>query len=260
MKASRGIIVLIGVVLLFGQAQIRESSARQTASTEAAGFERIFDGKTLKGWEGDPKYWRVENGALVGEITPETIVKQNTFIIWRGGVTRDLELKVEYCISARGNSGINYRSTEVPGQTFAMRGYQADIDGQDRNAGNLRHTGQNYEERGRTFLACRGETVHIAQGKKPVVIASLGKPEELATYIKSDDWNEYHLIARGNTLIHILNGHVMSVVIDDDAENRRFDGLLGVQVHVGPPMKVEYRNFRLKHLSPGAANKNEKEK
>ena len=70
----------------------------------------------------------------MGEITPETIVKQNTFIIWRGGVTRDFELKVEYRISARGNSGINYRSSEVPGQMFALRGYQADPDGQDRNA------------------------------------------------------------------------------------------------------------------------------
>jgi hypothetical protein len=256
MKASGGIVILASILLLFGRAQIAESLAQQSTSTEEAGFERIFDGKTLKGWEGDPKYWRVENGALVGEITPETIVKQNTFIIWRGGVTRDFELKVEYRISARGNSGINYRSTEVAGQTFAMRGYQADIDGQDRNAGSLRHTGQNYEERGRTFLARRGEMVHIATGKKPVVIASLGEPKELAAYIKSDDWNEYHLIVRGNVLIHSLNGHVMSVVIDDDVEGRRFDGLLGVQVHVGPPMKVEYRNFRLKHLSPEAPNKN----
>ena len=260
MKAYRGIVILAIAILLFGRAQIAESSAQQSASTfastEEPGFERIFDGKTLKGWGGDPKYWRVENGAMVGEITPETIVKQNTFIIWRGGVTRDFELKVEYRISARGNSGINYRSTEVPGQTFAMRGYQADIDGQDRNARSLRHTGQNYEERGRTFLARRGETAHIATGQKPVVIASLGAAKELVSYIKSDDWNEYHLIVRGNVLIHILNGHVMSVVIDDDAENRRFDGLLGVQVHVGPPMKIEYRNFRLKHLSPEAANKN----
>ena len=66
--------------------------------------------------------------------------------------------------------------------------------------------------------------------------------------IRNGDWNEYHLIARGNTLIHILNGHVMSVVVDEDAAHRRRDGLLGVQVHVGPPMKVEYRNFRLKAL------------
>ena len=88
---------------------------------EDTGYDTIFDGKTLNGWEGDPKYWRVENGALVGEVTPETLLKANTFIIWRGGVTKDFELKVEYRISAGGNSGINYRSVEVPGLKFAMR-------------------------------------------------------------------------------------------------------------------------------------------
>src|SRR4249920_428072 len=79
------------------------------ATNDVAGFVSIFDGKTLDGWEGDPKYWRVENGVLVGEITPVTLLKQNSFIIWRGGTTRDFELKVEYRVSAKGNSGINYR-------------------------------------------------------------------------------------------------------------------------------------------------------
>jgi hypothetical protein len=207
-----------------------------------SGYEFIFDGKTLNGWDGDPKYWRVENGALVGEVTPETLLKQNSFIIWRGGVTRDFELKVEFRVSANGNSGINYRSTEVPGLQWAMRGYQADIDGQNR------YTGQNYEERGRTFNAQRGQITHIRAGHKAEIIGSVGDPAELATFIKKDDWNEYHLIVRGNALIHLLNGHMMSLVIDDDAENRRFDGELGVQVHVGPPMKIEYRNFRLRPL------------
>ena len=71
---------------------------------------------------------------------------------------------------------------------------------------------------------------------------------ELLAAIKNGDWNEYHLVARGNVLTHILNGHVMSVVIDDDAKERKFSGQLGVQVHVGPPMKIAYRNFRLKQL------------
>jgi hypothetical protein len=206
------------------------------------GYEPIFDGKTLDGWEGDPKYWRVENGVLVGEVTPETLLKYNTFLIWRGGVTKDFDLKVEYRITSGGNSGINYRSVELPGVKYVMRGYQADIDGRNR------YTGQNYEERGRTFNALRGQITRIPPGKKAEVIGSLGEADALAAFIKNDDWNEYHLIARGNTLIHILNGHVMSVVVDDDPEGRRMDGLLGVQVHVGPPMKVEYRNFRIKKL------------
>src|SRR6266404_2451109 len=212
------------------------------ASDDDSGYEMIFDGKTLQGWEGDPKYWRVENGALVGEITPETLLKQNSFIIWRGGSTKDFELKVEYRISAQGNSGVNYRSVEVPGLPWGMRGYQADIDGRNR------YTGQNYEERGRTFNAQRGQITQIRPGKKAEIIGSLGDAALLESFIKKDDWNEYHLIIRGNILIHMLNGHVMSVVIDDDTVNRRFDGLIGVQVHVGPPMKIEYRNFRIKKL------------
>jgi Domain of Unknown Function (DUF1080) len=251
MTAAIKVLVQIVLIVCAPWWLSAQTGATQTATSTAAkdetGFESIFDGKSLKGWEGDARYWRVENGSLVGEVTPETILKRNSFIIWRGGITRDFELKVEYRISARGNSGINYRSVEVPGQPWAVQGYQADIDGQNRNAGGLRHTGQNYEERGRTFLAVRGQTVRL-EGAKPVVIATLGDPKTLESYIKNDDWNEYHLIARGNVLMHILNGHVMSVVIDDDVKNRRFDGLLGVQVHVGPPMKVEYRNFRLKKL------------
>ena len=234
------------LALLLGLAGTSVRGPAQSAPGIDADFKPIFDGRTLAGWQGDPKYWRVEKGSLVGEVTPETVMKQNSFIIWRGGVTRDFELKLEYRISTKGNSGINYRSAEVTGQPFALRGYQADIDGQERNKPPLRHSGQNYEERGRTFLALRGEMVRLDASSKPAVIASLGKSDELAALLKSDDWNEVHLIARGNVLTHIFNGRVMSVVVDDDPANRRLDGLLGVQVHVGPPMKVEYRNIRLK--------------
>jgi len=196
------------------------------AADDGAGFVQIFDGKTLAGWEGDPKYWRVEDGVLVGEVTPDTILKQNSFIIWRGGVTRDFELKVDYRVSAVGNSGINYRSVEVPGQQWALKGYQADIEGQDR------WTGQVYEERGRTFLAMRGQITRAPAGRTPEIIGSVGDGQALQAHVKKEDWN----------------GHVMSQVVDDDATARRMDGLLGVQVHVGPPMKIEYRNFRLKML------------
>ena len=213
-----------------------------------AGFAPIFDGKTLAGWDGDPKYWRVENGSLVGEITPETTIQRNTFIIWRGGSPADFELKLEYRISAQGNSGINYRSIELADAKWSLAGYQADLDGQDRNRPPLRHTGQNYEERGRTFLARRGEIVRVDQGARLAIIGSLGDSPALAALVKSDDWNEVHIVARGNVLTHIVNGRVMAVVIDDDLKNRHSEGLLGVQVHVGPPMKVEFRNIRLKSL------------
>jgi hypothetical protein len=224
----------------------KQSDRPEPIEGDEAGFQPIFDGKSFDGWEGDPKYWSVQDGSMVGQITPETIVKSNTFIIWRGGSPRDFELKADYRITSGGNSGINYRSVVVPDKVtptnkFAMRGPQADIDGQNR------YTGQNYEEKGRLFLATRGQVTHVVGGRKPIVLATLGDPAELAKAI-SADWNHYHLVIRGNTYIHILNGHLMCVVIDDDAPNRMSEGLIGVQVHVGPPMKVEYRNFRLKNL------------
>ena len=206
------------------------------------GFVSIFNGQDLNGWDGDPVYWRVENGSLVGEVTPETLIKYNRFIIWRGGTPRDFELKAEYRISPKGNSGINYRSEELPDVKWVMRGYQADIDG-----ANI-HTGQNYEERGRTFLAKRGQFVHADDSGRRE-IATLGTSQDLAAQaIKPGDWNEYHLIVRGNLMVHLINDRVMSEVLDDDTANRKMEGKLGFQVHVGPPMKVEFRNIRLKPL------------
>jgi hypothetical protein len=206
------------------------------------GFISIFNGTSLDGWDGDPRYWRVEDHEIVGEVTPAILLKQNNFLIWRGGAPANFELKAEFRISPQGNSGINYRSVEMPGTKWLMRGYQADIDGANK------YTGQNYEERGRTFLAPRGTITYVATGEKPAVIASLGSADDLKAFIKNGDWNEYHLIVRGNVLIHIQNGHVMCEVVDDDTANRKFSGLIGVQVHVGPPMKIEYRTFLLKTL------------
>ena len=215
------------------------------AQPEGFGFQSIFDGATLAGWEGDQKYWRAENGVLVGEITPATVVRSNTFIVWRGGRPKDFELKLEYRISADGNSGINYRSTIVPDtitpeNRFAMRGYQCDIDGRQL------YTGNNYEEKGRMFLALRGQMTRVGGGGPPTLLSTLGESDRLASYI-TEGWNAVHVTVRGNELRHMINGQLMSVVIDDDVTNRPVDGLIGMQVHVGPPMKVEYRNIQLKN-------------
>jgi hypothetical protein len=222
----------------------KQSDRPEAVTGDEPGFQPIFDGKTLTGWDGDPKYWRAEAGSLVGEITPETVIKSNTFIIWRGGRPKDFELKLDYRITPEGNSGINYRSAIVPDAVrpdnkFAMRGYQCDIDGRKRYVGN------NYEEKGRLFLAVRGQLTRVIGGRPPVLVSALGDANELAALV-TDDWNAVHIMARGNLLTHIVNGRVMSVVIDDDGPNRPEDGAIGVQVHVGPPMKVEYRNIRLK--------------
>jgi len=222
----------------------KQSDRPEPIAQDETGFSPIFDGTSLKGWEGNPTYWRVENGVLVGEITPATVIKSNTFIIWRGGRPKDFELKLDFRISESGNSGINYRSAVVPDPVtpenrFAMRGYQFDLDGRKN------YTGNNYEEKGRLFLAVRGQVTHVVGGRPPIVLATFGDAAELAKVV-TDDWNAAHLIVRGNTATHILNGRLMSMTIDDDAPNRPIDGLIGVQVHVGPPMRVEYRNIRLK--------------
>ncbi|MEM9142545.1 MAG: DUF1080 domain-containing protein [Bacteroidota bacterium] len=223
----------------------------------AADFVPIFNGKTLEGWDGDPIYWRVENGNVVGEITPETLLKANTFLIYDEELG-DFELKAEFKISENGNSGINYRSALLDSVPFALRGYQADIDGKHR------YTGQNYEERKRTTLAYRGEKAAITGPENPKgslrdhveqnawqsreVLESLGVADSLRTAIQDDDWNQIHLVAKENRLKHYVNGILMSEVIDNDSLNRSFSGFLGLQAHRGPPMKVMYRNIRLKEL------------
>ena len=207
------------------------------------GFEAIFDGRTLAGWEGDPTYWSVADGALVGIVTPETLLKNNTFIMWRGGEVADFDLRLEYRIADSGNSGINYRSIEVPGVPFAMRGYQADIHGGDTYTGNV------YEERGRTFLALRGQKTVLEPALAATVVERFAAPDDMQAYIRKEDgWNQVRIVAVGNHIQQWFNGRLFADVVDNDPAAGQRRGMIGVQVHVGPPMKVEYRNIRLKRL------------
>jgi hypothetical protein len=234
-----------------GRAGQAPRGAEPLVMDDRTGFESIFDGATLKGWDGDSAFWRVENGTLVGQSTPENAVKQNTFLIWRGGEPRNFELKVQFRMNST-NSGIQIRSTHLPVGTQAgdtkiennwvLKGYQADIDF------NNQYTGQIYEERGRGFLAMRGQAVHVPDGGRPKVIGNLQNGDELKSVIKVNDWNQVHLIARGNTIVQVLNGAVTSVLVDDDTKNRALSGLIGFQMHTGPPMKIEFRNVWLKRL------------
>jgi len=248
-------LLLCIIVCTFSISSCSSSNASKSKSKD--GYQYVFDGKSLEGWTYDPVYWRVEDGSLVGEITPATLLKTNSFIYKKDLVAGDFDLRVEYRISAKGNSGINYRSEVIDTLPYALRGYQADIDGQNR------YTGQNYEERKRTTLAYRGQRVvveavsdalplkdHISKNAwvPAKVIDSLGTTNSLLQAIKNEDWNEYHLVVEGNRMQHYVNGVLMSDVTDNDAVNRKMSGLIGVQVHVGPPMKVEYRNFRIKEL------------
>lgn len=242
-------VVVLGGVL---SAQGRGPAIDPLVLDDRAGFEPIFDGTSLKGWDGDPAFWKAENGSIVGESTPQNPLTENTFLIWRGGEPKDFELKLQFRMNAT-NSGVQIRSVYVPPGTvqgdrkvegkWVLKGYQADLDFDNR------WTGQLYEERGRGFLATRGQAVHVPEGGRPRVIGNLQQtPDELKALIKVNDWNQLHLIARGNTIIQVLNGAVTSIVVDDDTKNRANAGLIGFQIHVGAPMKVEFRSVWLKRL------------
>jgi hypothetical protein len=238
------------------------------------GWTQIFDGKTLKGWDGSPEVWHVEDGVLVGESSPEH-PSGTTNIIWRGGQPGNFELKAEMKLEGAGaNGGIQYRSLNVPppamqipadrlakmtdeqkqqmqqrqaqAQKYAkwnMRGYQADFDYANK------YTGQLYEQgTSRGIVAWRGQVVETDQGKKPRLLATVGSSDELKSFIKLGDWNQYEVIADGNTLIHIINGHVMAVLVDTDPTFSQSKGLIGFEIEGGGVVKISQRNVWLKNL------------
>ena len=243
-------------LVIFGLLFVLEANAQVNTSKQA--FLSIFNGRDLTGWEGDTTYWRVEDGALTGEVKPDNLLLHNSFIIWRGGRPADFELKGQFRISAQGNSGINYRSEEVKGIPFALRGYQADIDGQNW------YTGQNYEERKRTTLAYIGQRTIVypcmAQSSPDAISnrvrnnawtcveqqGALDNAASLKAGLDPDRWHSFYLIVRGNRMQHYVNGKLMSDVTDNDTVNRSFKGLIGVQVHVGPAMKVQFKDLKLR--------------
>ena len=220
-----------------------DSTKNENPTLTKDGFKIIFDGKTFNGWDADKSVWRIEDGCFVGEVTPSKQIKTNSFPIWREEKPSDFEFVAEYKINEGGNSGVNYRSQELSDIPYAVKGYQADIDGKNV------YTGQNYEERGRGFLAMRGQKVSLEKGKKPTVLENISNDEELKSHIKKNEWNEIHLIVKGNHMQHFINGVLMSETTDNDSTNQQFSGVIGLQVHVSESMKVEYKNIRYKKLS-----------
>ena len=136
------------------------------------GFDKIFDGATLTNWDGDPTFWRVEGGAIVGETTAEKPVTENTFLIYRGSEPDNFELKLEFRMNST-NSGVQYRSRQLTGAVgkWVLCGYQADIDFANS------YTGMLYEERGRPgFLAPRGTVQYAGPNDVQQGQCSSGQP------------------------------------------------------------------------------------
>ena len=204
-------------------------------------FKPIFNGHDLTNWEGDPRFWSASEGVIRGETSLSRMPISNTFLIWRGGVLKDFELKLKVRLR-NGNSGVQYRSQDLG--KHVVSGYQAEVDNAPGKSGFL------YQEKGRKFLALVGEKVEINDAQKPIVVGQLADKKELIArgYYKEKDWNEYRIVARGNHLAHYLNGVQVVDVLDNDPKGRSLEGVLALQIHVGPPMLVEFKDILFKPL------------
>jgi hypothetical protein len=234
------------------------------------GWTQIFDGKTLNGWDGDTDVWHVEDGAIAGVSSAEH-PSGTTNIIWRGGEPGNFELKLEMKLEGSGaNGGVQYRSFHVPprldplpaGLTDEQRarrqqqqdldkkhaqwnlsGYQADFDFDNK------YTGQLYEQNSpRGIIAWRGQVVATEAGKKPTLLAALGTSDEMKAFIKPGEWNQVEIIADGNTLIHIINGHIMAVLVDTDPKYSQAKGVIALEIEGPGDVKISHRNIWLKKL------------
>ena len=224
------------------------------------GYVSLFDGVSLKGWDGNPKFWRVENGAIVGESTPQN-PSGNSYIVYRDVVAKDFTLKFEIKIEGTGGSGLQYRSkTGIPwlsniadnvtanvgpvNLNWMMTGPQADFWPSARD-----WTGQFYSENTpMRILAWRGQVVEGSGLARKQLMGEIGDRQVLGRLVKMNDWNEYTIIARGGTLIQILNGQLMAVMVDDDPESsNNQSGLFGIEIEA--TTKVSVRNIWLKKLN-----------
>lgn len=218
------------------------------ASLATAEETKLFNGTDLTGWEGDPKFWSVQDGAITGASSPENAVPHNTFITWKGGEPSDFTLTLKFKMTPGDdkkytNSGIQFRSKVIDPAKFIVGGYQADFEYGEKWSGIL------YEEKGRGILAKRGEQVVLSQGENPgkpkiEVTGKTGDPAEIQAAIKKDDWNEYKIVAKGNNLKQYINGLLTVDVTDETAEAAK-SGVIAFQMHKGPPMKVQFKDIVL---------------
>jgi len=222
------------------------------------GYVSLFDGSTLKGWDGNPKFWRVEDGAIVGESTRQN-PSGNTYLVYRDMQAKDFTLKFEMKVLGKGGSGFQYRSqTGIPwlmpfsptvisntgpvNLAWMMTGPQADF------WPSQIYTGQFYSENTpMRIIAWRGQVVENYGTESKKLMGTIGDRKALGDYVKTNDWNEYTVIARGNTCIHIVNGQLMAVMVDDDPKSsNNQSGYFGIEIE--SITKLFVRNIWVKKL------------
>lgn len=231
------------------------------------GFVQIFDGKTLAGWDGDPAMWRVEEGALIGEA-PAGPRPPNTYISYHGtgptdATAHDFDLKLEVKVEHGGGTGIQYRSSvgkpwiqarpgqPLPKPAWLMTGPQADfwfpVDPQHDQ-----YSGQFYSENTKLgILSWRGQVTESEPGSTtPQLLGEIGNRAALGGYVVTNGWNQYEIIARGPVMMHLINGQLMAVFIDDDpnSSNNNAAGLIGIELESNPT-KISVRNIWLRKLN-----------
>ena len=222
-----------------------------------SGFKNIFNGKDLSGWQGLPEFWSVREGAITGQTTADKTLKSNTFLVYKDAEPANFEFRAMFRLvpnndKNQANSGVQYRSKVMDPAAFVVGGYQADIDSTGK------YTGMLYEEKGRGILMGPGEKIRLGATtvdpdtkKKNTVIEKLAgatpAPEILAAY-KIGDWNELRIVAKGNHVQHFLNGKLTADVTDNDPALAPKSGVIALQLHVGPPMTVQFKDIKLKTL------------
>ena len=223
------------------------------------GYFSLFDGVSLKNWDGHPKFWRVENGAIIGESTAKN-PSGNQYLVYRGLEAKDFTLKFEMKVDGKGGTGFQYRSkTGVPwlmpispmitanvgpvNLNWMMTGPQADF------WPSQIYTGQFYSENTpMRVVAWRGQLVESYGLARKRLMGKIGDRRALGELVKKDDWNECTVIARGGTCIHIVNGQVMAVVIDDDPDSsNNQSGLFGIEIE--SITKLYVKNIWVKKLN-----------
>jgi hypothetical protein len=206
-------------------------------------FESIFDGSTLTGWKAlDMSYWTVRDGAITGQSTPEHPCTSNQFIVWRGGEVSDFELKLKFRVVGNGcNSGVQFRSKIRP-DGLAV-GYQADIYQSGGYLGGV--CDEMHSREGHELLAANGsKTVIDESGNRETT-----KLSDRATMRPEGEWNDYHILAKGQHITLRVNGQVSTELIDREEGHYDLSGILGLQLRSGDPMTVQFKDIYLKRLS-----------
>jgi len=180
------------------------------------GFTPLFNGKNLDGWDGDPRLWKAQDGMIIGS-TEGAPLEYNSFLMTKKSYANFI-LKAQAKLRNH-NSGIQFRSEEVPGLRWAVRGYQADM-AEDNYWGCI------YDERGE-----RGVMVN-------------GWKDKAEKVVKLKDWNDIELLCDGDHINLKVNG----LETADLHDSAKLDGIIALQLHKGPPMQVYFRNLEIKAL------------